>query len=630
LEVKKIIFVAALFFIFTSLALLDAQWAKTYGGKREDCPFSVQQTSDGGYIVAGYTDSFGAEDRDLWILRLNAKGKVVWQKNFGKDNTDGAHSIQQTNDGGYIVAGWLAWGTVVDFEDDFWVLKLNPDGSCQWVVFLGDIFPIWHSHESAYSIQQTSDGGYIVAGEKFQLKEEEDCPCSHDFCILKLDSNGEPEWQHMYGGSKKDDYAYSVQQTNDGGFIVAGKTESFGAGKNDFWVLKLDSNGYVEWENTYGGSGDDYSESVQQARDGGFIVAGTTKSFGVAGSDIWVLKLGSNGGIEWQKTYGGSGGDYAHSVQQTDDGGYVVAGSTGSFGAGKVDFWVLKLGPEGGIKWQRAYGGDEYDSAFSVDQTSDGGYIVAGKTKSFGAGDFDFLVLKLTSGGAIDPSCGNFATVTNAFETESPASPDSTSDSYQGGGIGVWEYIEDVISPQVTTAAVRVVCESRGPYTLEISSTSGGTTDPPPGIYTYASGAEVTIKALPYTHYRFTQWRGDFTGSTNPITVIMYTDLSIKANFIRIIYPPSNTAGQKVLNRSLSQAEYINALTWEANPNNVNITKYRIYQVEGENQSLLVELNADTFQYWHRDVDKDRQYAYILVAVNDEGREGDPAYITVQ
>ena len=628
MRIKKIIFAAILFFISSSFALLNAQWAKTYGGKGEDCPFSVQHTSDGGYIVAGYTDFFGVGDHDLWILKLDAKGMVVWQKTYGKEDSDGAHSIQQTSDSGYIVAGWIAWGWIVDMPDDFWILKLNPKGNSQWAVFLGDINPLYHSEESAYSIQQTSDAGYIVAGRK--KEHEEEYPWSYDFCILKLDSNGEPEWQHMYGGSNKDDYAYSVQQINDGGYIVAGTTESFGAGNKDFWVLKLDSAGDVEWERAYGGSGEDYAESIQQTHDGGFIVAGTTSSFGVAGFDYWVLKLDSSGEIVWQKTYGGNGGDYAHSVQQTDDGGYVIAGSTGSFGAGKVDFWVLKLGTEGEVKWEKAYGGAEYDSAFSVDQASDGGYIVAGKTKSFGVGDFDFLVLKLTSTGAIDPSCGNFVTVTKAIVLDSPASPNPTSNSGQGGGIGVWEYIEDIISPQITTAAVRLICESRGPYTLKIFSTPGGTTDPPPGIYTYPSGEEIVIKALSHTHYRFTHWSGDFSGSTNPITIVIYTDLSIKANFIRIIYPPLNTAGQKMLNRSLSQAEYINVLTWEANPNNVNIVKYRIYQVVGESQSLLVELNADTFQYWHRKVEKDRQYTYLLVAVNDEGREGNPAYLTVQ
>jgi len=167
-------------------------------------------------------------------------------------------------------------------------------------------------------------------------------------------------------------------------------------------------------------------------------------------------------------------------------------------------------------------------------------------------------------------------------------------------------------------------------YTLIINAGTGGTTEPPPGTYTYDNGTEVTIRAIPNTNYKFEEWSGDASGTTNPLTITMDSDKSITANFIQIIYAPLNSAGQKVLNRSLSQAEYINVLTWQANPNNVNIVKYKIYQVEGRSQTLLVELNANTFEYWHRRVEKDKQYTYVLVAVNDEGEEGDPAYITVQ
>lgn len=166
--------------------------------------------------------------------------------------------------------------------------------------------------------------------------------------------------------------------------------------------------------------------------------------------------------------------------------------------------------------------------------------------------------------------------------------------------------------------------------TLTIMSSSGGSTDPAPGEHVYVQGTEVTITALPDDHYRFSHWSGDVSGSDNPITVTMGADLSVTANFIRIIYSPSNFTGQKVLNRSLSQAEYINVLTWQANPNNVNITQYRIYLVDGESKSLLAELSANTFHYWHRRVERDKKYTYAICAVNDEDREGDPAHITVQ
>ncbi len=166
--------------------------------------------------------------------------------------------------------------------------------------------------------------------------------------MLKLDSNGEIEWQKTYGGNKYD-YAWSIQQTSDGGYIVAGSTYTFGAGESDIWVLKLDSNGNVSWQRTYGGNDYDYAWSIQQTSDGGYIVTGSTESFGAGGTDVWVLKLDGNGNVSWQKTYGGNDYDYAYSIQQTLDGGYTVAGSTRSFGSDPTSVYVLKLDSNGEI-----------------------------------------------------------------------------------------------------------------------------------------------------------------------------------------------------------------------------------------------------------------------------------------
>jgi hypothetical protein len=166
--------------------------------------------------------------------------------------------------------------------------------------------------------------------------------------------------------------------------------------------------------------------------------------------------------------------------------------------------------------------------------------------------------------------------------------------------------------------------------TLTIMSSRGGSTDPAPGEHLFAQGTEATLTAIPDDHYIFSLWSGDISGTANPITITMSSDISVTANFARIIYPPLNFNGQKVLNRSLSQAEYINILSWQPNPNNVNIVKYRIYVVEGEIKKLLIELNASTFEYWHRRVGKDRQYTYAICAVNNEDKEGDTTPITVQ
>jgi uncharacterized delta-60 repeat protein len=310
-------------------------WAKTYGGPNWDEAYSIQQTTDGGYIVAGRTHSFGAGYADIWVLKLDPNGDVQWQKTYGGPDWDTAYSIQQTSDGGYIVAGMTeSFGAGYA---DIWVLKLDSNGDVQWQKTYGG-----PGNDGAYSIRQTADGGYIVSGEySFGAGYV-------DIWVLKLDSNGNVQWQKTYGGPDWDT-AYSIQQTSDGGYIVAGWTASFGAGVSDLWVLKLDPNGNIQWQKTYGGSANDRAESIQQTTDGGYIVAGWTYSFGAGNFDMWVLKLDQNGNIQWQKTYGGPYGDVATSIQQTSDGGYIVPGWTASFAVGVSDLWVLKLDANGDI-----------------------------------------------------------------------------------------------------------------------------------------------------------------------------------------------------------------------------------------------------------------------------------------
>jgi len=253
---------------------------------------------------------------------------------------------------------------------------------------------------------QTSDGGYIVTGAILLIFGE--YALKRDFWIAKLFPNGDVEWQKSYGiGDVPDPYienaAYSVQQTSDGGYIVTGKTESL---SNDFWVLKLSSDGSVEWQKSYGGSNNDRAYSVQQTSDDGYIVAGYTESFGAGSTDFWVLKLSSDGSVEWQKTYGGSNNDRAVSVQQTSDGGYIVVGLSKIQGQWEADIWILKLFPNGDVDWQRTYEHSYIMEHHLIQQTSDGGYIFAADTISFGAGGQDILVMKLLPDGDIYPSCG--------------------------------------------------------------------------------------------------------------------------------------------------------------------------------------------------------------------------------
>jgi len=252
----------------------EEEWNKTFGGTGGDYAKSVQQTSDGGYALAGGTDSYGAGSSDFWLVKTDSSGEKQWDKTFGGTRWDYAYSVQQTSDGGYILAGHTySYGAG---SSDFWLVKTDSSGEKQWDKTFGGT-----GWDSAYSVQQTSDGGYILAGHTFSYSAS-----YSDFWLVKTDSSGEKQWDKTFGGTG-DDYAYSVQQTSDGGYILAGYTDySYGTGYYDFWLVKTDSSGEKQWDKTFGGAGDDYATSVQQTSDGGYILAGHTYS-----SDFWLVVI---------------------------------------------------------------------------------------------------------------------------------------------------------------------------------------------------------------------------------------------------------------------------------------------------------------------------------------------------
>lgn len=367
------------------VATAGEQWAMTYdstGGEDSETAYSVQETSDGGFIVAGTVDP-NDSNSGARILKLNSDGVVAWQKTY-QGNVGGLvriHSVQETNDGGYIAAGAQAddaWGA--------WLLKLNSDGATAWQkVYISDLFP-WFNF-----VQETSDGGFVVAGGLI------------DLLVLKLNGDGSIVWQQTLDiHNFSDEEAYQVQETSDGGFIItAGFKPPYGS--SSAWILKLNSDGVIAWQNVYGNLQGDSSvlSAIQETGDGGYIAAGYTDAFGAGSTDAWVTKINGDGAIVWQKTVGGTGNDVANAIQVTGDGDYVVAGYTSSFGAGSSDAWVFKLNDNGVLVWQKTYGGSDGDSAEAISVTGDGGYVVAGSTDSFSADHGDFWVLRLDSLGEI-------------------------------------------------------------------------------------------------------------------------------------------------------------------------------------------------------------------------------------
>ena len=405
------------------------QWQKCLGGSGSDYANSIQQTEDGGYIVAGYTSSTNGDvsdnngGNDYWVVRLDEDGSIIWQKCLGGSGTDYAKSIQQTADGGYIVAGdtYSSDGDVSknNGKGDYWVVRLDEDGSIIWQNSFGG-----SENDMVNSVAQTSDGGYIVAGYTSSTDGDvSDNNGGNDCWIVKLTDEGSMTWQKCFGGTKND-YAASIQQTSDGGYIVAGITYSTNGdvsgnhGGSDYWIVKLTDEGSMTWQKCFGGTGSESASSIQQTSDGGYIVTGYTSSNNgdVSGDnhggwDYWMVKLTDEGSITWRKCFGGNDTDYGNSVEQTSDGGYIVAGYTRSQNGGDVsgkiggdDYWIVKLTSDGSMTWQKCFGGYNNDQAYSIQQTSDGEYIVAGYTKSINRdvsgnhGSTDYWVVKFTPG----------------------------------------------------------------------------------------------------------------------------------------------------------------------------------------------------------------------------------------
>jgi hypothetical protein len=402
----------SILFIFTILQITvyaqpSIQWQKCLGGTSNDYVGSIQQTADGGYIIVGITNSNDGDVSgnhggysDVWVVKLNGTGNLQWQKCLGGTNYDKGFSIQQTSDGGYIMAGSTDSndGDVSGNHgggDDVWVAKLDGVGTLQWQKCLGGT-----SYEVAKSIQQTTDGGYILTG--YTNSNDGDVSGNHgymDVWVVKLDGVGTLQWQKCLGGTVNDD-GFSIQQTMDGGYILTGGSSSNDGdlignhGLGDFWVVKLDGTGILQWQKCLGGTDFDNGYCIKQTIDGGYILTGLTRSIdgdvsGNHGSDdTWVVKLDGFGNLQWQKCLGGTNYEYAYSIQQTIDGGFILLGtSTSNDGDvsgwyGQEDFWVLKLDGAGNLQWQKCLGGAGIDGGFSIQQTSDNGYILTGRTSS--------------------------------------------------------------------------------------------------------------------------------------------------------------------------------------------------------------------------------------------------------
>lgn len=383
--------------------IIQIQLNQTFGGPERDYAVEVIQTADGGFLIAGSTQSYGEADLDMWLVKTNVNGSVEWNRTRHIFGSDWASDLIQTEDGGFLLIGTSSIQNMLPvlYRGSAW--KVFANGTEAWCQTYYYHRSEWFSDEHCFfhSVIQTIDGGFLIAGETTDYYVGGSGPNNMDMWLVKTDINGSLEWNKTYGSA--DDSASAVIQTADDGFLLAGTTVDYyyteGSAiyphNGDMWLVKIYTNGSVEWDQAYGGSEYDYALEVIQITDGGFLLAGTM-NFWTYDSDIWLVKTNANGSEEWNQTYGGLNDDQASAVIQVADGGFLIVGETESYGAGDEDIWLVRTYANGTVKWNQTFGGSERDRGRSVIQTSDGKFLVVGYTESFGAGDSDIWLIKIS------------------------------------------------------------------------------------------------------------------------------------------------------------------------------------------------------------------------------------------
>lgn len=385
-----------LFLVLTNIALL-AQDVKqgiwTIGGGSKDVANSIVQTKDGGYAVGGTTQSYGEGESDIYVAKVDVKGNMQWIKTVGGIEDDRGNSICETTDGGYVVAGQTKSYGVGEY--DVYIVKLDASGNLEWTKTIGGA-----DWDMGNSVVQTKDGGFVIGGCTYSFGSG-----NWDMYVIKLNDAGNLLWTRTIGGAESD-MCNSICQTTDGGFLVGGNTLSFGLGNTDVFVAKLDAAGNVQWAKTIGGDNADEGNSVLQSADGSYIVCGSTYSFGAGSVDVYIVKLDATGNLLWTKTIGGKSEDIGKSIVQATGGEYVVSGYTRSYGSGANDIYLIKLDSNGNLQWAKTTGGKNEDYGNSVCSTNDGCFLVGGQTSSFGR-MADMCIAKVDASGNFDVTTGN-------------------------------------------------------------------------------------------------------------------------------------------------------------------------------------------------------------------------------
>ena len=383
----------------------------TFGGSKNESGESVIATTDGGYAILGFTQSMDGDvtgkqndSYDYWVLKFNSESELEWQKTYGGSGGDKGFDIIQTQDGGYALIG-SSFSNDQDVSqnngaEDFWLVKLDASGALSWEKSFG-----YAGIDSGFSVIQTNDGGYFITGVLDVTlsggagNSKGVLHAGGDYWGLKLSATGAIEWSKYYGGFFTDT-PYSAVQTDDNGFILVGSSDSVDTdisnniGDYDFWVVKISEFGNLEWEKSFGGTEIDEARAIIKIPDGNYVIAGDTRSFNTDVSsnnglaDVWIIKITPNGTLLWENTIGGSSFDVARDITITQDGGFLLSGSSRSSDGditrnnGQNDALVVKVNSQGQLEWHKTIGGNNIDFAYGVAELSNKTIIVVGESSS--------------------------------------------------------------------------------------------------------------------------------------------------------------------------------------------------------------------------------------------------------
>ena len=362
--------------------IANVEWSHTFGGAINEAAYSITKTVDGGYFLAGSTNSFGAGASDFWVVKTDSSGTMKWNRTYGGMGDDIASAIINVGDGFAILGMTSSFGAG---RFDYWLVRVDSDGNMLWNKTYGGV-----ADDFGTSIIQISDGGYAMTGWTNSFGSG-----GEDIWLVKTDGSGNMVWNKTYGSNYNDE-AHGLVQTSDEGYIIAGDT-AFASGNEDAWLLKVGSNGNMLWNRTFGGPALDTFLSIVQLSDGNIALSGYTASYGSGSNDAWFVKTDSTGTLQWNKTYGGPNDDQAYALINTDDGGFALAGQT-TVNTQK-NYLLTKTDSSGNMQWNIKNNATMNNFAYSLVQAKDNGYVLSGTANTKDNGE-DFLLVKVNAVGA--------------------------------------------------------------------------------------------------------------------------------------------------------------------------------------------------------------------------------------